>query len=220
LNHAWRAGHVASDAAWRRVRGFQGATAARIAFLNVDEARRLVNASDENFRPLVQAALSTGCRYSELARLVAADFSRDAGVLHIRTSKSGRARHVVLNSEGVALFGRLCAGCGPDDLLFRLPSGGPWTRGCQSKPMRQACERARIKPAAGFHALRHSWASLAVMSGMPLPVVARNLGHASTKMVEAHYGHLKADFVAEQVQQHAPTFGFKVDTKVAALRRG
>jgi integrase len=35
-----------------------------------------------------------------------------------------------------------------------------------------------------FHILRHSWASLAVMAGVPLLVVAKNLGHADTRMVE------------------------------------
>jgi hypothetical protein len=27
------------------------------------------------------------------------------------------------------------------------------------------------------------------MNGMPLMVVAKNLGHVDTRMVEAHYGH-------------------------------
>ena len=56
--------------------------------------------------------------------------------------------------------------------------------------MVEACARAKIKPAVGFHQLRHTWASLAVMNGVPLMVVARNLGHANTRMVEKHYGHL------------------------------
>jgi hypothetical protein len=29
LNHAWRSGHIKSDSAWRRVRGFKGVGAAR-----------------------------------------------------------------------------------------------------------------------------------------------------------------------------------------------
>ena len=41
--------------------------------------------------------------------------------------------------------------------------------------MREACHHARITPAVGFHILRHTWASLAVMAGMPLMVVARDL---------------------------------------------
>jgi integrase len=37
-----------------------------------------------------------------------------------------------------------------------------------------------------FHILRHTWASLAVMNGTPLLVVAKNLGHADTRVVEEH----------------------------------
>jgi hypothetical protein len=45
-------------------------------------------------------------------------------------------------------------------------------------PMRAACERAKIDPPADFHCLRHTWASHAAMNGIPLMVVAKNLGHA------------------------------------------
>ena len=45
------------------------------------------------------------------------------------------------------------------------------------------------------------------MGGMPLMVVARNLGHADTRMVERHYGHLAPSYVAEFVRKHAPKFG-------------
>jgi hypothetical protein len=44
------------------------------------------------------------------------------------------------------------------------------------------------------------------MNGMPLTVLARNLGHASTKMLEAHYSHLTSNFVTNQVQLAAPRF--------------
>jgi integrase len=49
-------------------------------------------------------------------------------------------------------------------------------------------ERAELGPAISFHVLPHTWASLAVMAGVPLLVVARNLGHADTRMVETHCG--------------------------------
>ena len=110
LNHAFRDDLVASDAAWRKVKPFKGVDAARVRYLTVEQARRLVNASDSEFRPLVQAALQTGCRYSELARLEVADFNPDSGTLAIRQSKSGRARHVVLTNEGVSFFRQLTAG--------------------------------------------------------------------------------------------------------------
>jgi hypothetical protein len=37
---------------------------ARVRYLTVAEAERLMNASDPEFRPLVRAGLETGCRYA------------------------------------------------------------------------------------------------------------------------------------------------------------
>ena len=48
---------------------------------------------------------------------------------------------------------------------------------------------------------------LSVMAGAPLLVVAQNLGHADTRMVERHYGHLAQSFVADTIRRTAPTFG-------------
>ena len=85
--------------------------------------------------------------------------------------------------------------------------------------MKAACERARIAPAISFHALRHTWASLAVMAGMPLMVVARNLGHVDTRMVEQHYGHLREDFVDKAIKDHAPRYDLEPPTaRIRPLR--
>jgi hypothetical protein len=45
------------------------------------------------------------------------------------------------------------------------------------------------------------------MNGTPLFVVAKNLGHRDTKMVELHYGHLAASYVIEAIRAGAPRFG-------------
>src|SRR4051812_925357 len=60
LNHAFNDGKLPSDAAWRKVKPFRGVDAARIRYLTVTEARRLVNACEPGLGPLVQAALQTG----------------------------------------------------------------------------------------------------------------------------------------------------------------
>jgi hypothetical protein len=65
LNHAWREGKVASDDAWRRAAPFEAVEAARVRWLTIAEAKRLVNACPPDFRRLVQGALETGARYSE-----------------------------------------------------------------------------------------------------------------------------------------------------------
>jgi integrase len=210
LNLAWRDGRTPSDAAWRRVKPFADVNAARVRYLTVAEAKRLINAcAEEDFRRLVQAALATGCRYGELCRLTVADFNVDTGTLAVRQSKTSRPRHVVLTDEGAALFRQWCAGRAGGELLLVHSDGQPWGKSHQDLRMRAACERAGIVPSINFHGLRHSWASLAVMSGMPLMVVARNLGHSSTRMVEQHYGHLAPSYVADSIREHAPKSGFK-----------
>ncbi|WP_245415910.1 tyrosine-type recombinase/integrase [Mesorhizobium denitrificans] len=217
LNHAFREGHVSSDIAWRRVEPFEGVDAARVQCLEVKECQRLVNACEPPFRQLVQAALETGARYSELAAMRVADFHSDNATVTIRQSKSGKPRHIILTDDGAELFKRLTAGRAGSETLFFKEDGSAWGDCHQLRPMAAACKNAKISPPVGFHGLRHTWASLSVMGGMPLMVVARNLGHADTRMVEKHYGHLAPSYVAEAVRASAPRFGFAKDN-LAVLR--
>jgi integrase len=217
LNRAWREGKIRSDDAWRRVEPFEEADAARVRYLAVAEASRLLNACDPDFRRMAQAALVTGARYGELAALRVADFNPDSGTIHVRTSKSGKGRHIVLNDEGAALFKSLSAGKRGDALLLPKDDGSAWNKSHQARPMAAACKRARITPSVSFHILRHTWASLAIMAGAPLMVVARNLGHADTRMVERHYGHLAPSYIADAIRAAAPKFGIKPDRKVASI---
>jgi integrase len=220
LNRAWREGKIPSDEAWRRVEPFEEADAARVRYLTVAEARRLLNACGPDFRRLAQAALATGARYGELIVLRASDFNPDSGTVHVRTSKSGRGRHIVLNDEGVALLKALSAGKGMDAVMLTKADGSPWKAAHQARPMEEACKRAKIIPPVSFHVLRHTWASLAVMAGGPLMVVARNLGHSDTRMVEKHYGHLAPDFIADAIRAAAPKFDFNTDRKVVSIDAG
>ena len=201
LNKAWRGGKVASDAAWRRLEPFEGADAARVRYLTIAEAKRLINASKADFRLLVRAALATGARYGELADLRVSDFNPDSGTLHIRTSKSGKGRHIVLADEGVSLFASQAAGRPTNAVLLPKEDGGEWKSAHQARPMKAACKSASIDPEANFHCLRHTYASHAIMNGAPLLVVAKNLGHSDTRMVERHYGHLAPSYIADAIRR-------------------
>jgi integrase len=220
FNLAYRDGKVSSDAAWRQVKPFRGVDAARIRYLTVAESQRLINAAPSDFRQLVQAALQTGARYGELGRLQVHDFNPDAGTLQVRTSKSGKPRHIVLTEEGIAFFIRLTAGRPGGELLLRKDDGTGWGKSHQDLRMRDVCRRAGITPPASIHVLRHTWASLSVMQGVPLMVVARNLGHRDTRMVELHYGHLSPSFIADAIRAGAPRFGVAIDPTVTPLGRG
>jgi integrase len=218
LNFAFAEGRVANDAAWRGLKPFREANAARVHYLQREECRRLVNAAAEPFRSLVNAALLTGCRYSELTRLRVEDFKSESGTVHVRISKSGKGRHVVLTNEGVAFFEALCAGRAGNAVMLTRDGGAPWGETDQPYPMRMACKRAGMVP-TNFHALRHTYASLAIMDGVPLMIVARNLGHSDTRMVERHYGHLADDHVSQMIRRIQP-LGTVEKTSVVPFAKG
>jgi integrase len=217
LNRTWRDGKVASDSAWRRVEPFEGVESARVRYLQMAEADRLINASDPDFRRLVRGALETGARYGELCALRVSDFNADSGTVTIRQSKASKARHIILTLEGVEYFRTITAGRAGSEVLFLKDDGEIWMADHQAQPIEEANERAKIDPPINFHGLRHTWASHAVMNGVPLMVVAKNLGHSDTRMVEKHYGHLAPSFVADAIRAGAPKFGSKT-TNVRALR--
>jgi integrase len=221
LNRAYEDEEVPSREAWDRVKPFEGVDKARIRYLEVADAKRLVNAADPDFRPMLQGALLTGGRWGQLAQLLVSDFNRDAGTVRMTTRKGDGTKkvyHVHLTDEGVRFFKQACIGRNNSKaLLFTKADGAPWKKSEQDRPIRAASEQAKIVPHVNFHCLRHTYASHAVMNGAPLLVVAKNLGHTDTRMVEKHYGHLAASYMVDAIRAAVPQFGFKQDRKIATI---
>lgn len=205
LNQAYRDGKVESDRAWRSAKPFREVGSARVRYFTMAEVGRLLNAAQGEFRALIRAALYTGARYGELCSVRAGDLNADSGTLYVGKSKSGKARHVVLTEEGQRFFSALAAGRSSDALLLCKADGSAWGPSHQLRPMAEAMKGARIT-GGSFHILRHTAASHNVMNGVPIGVVAANLGHADTRMTERHYAHLAPSYVAEQLRKFAPTF--------------
>jgi integrase len=218
LNQSFRDGKITTDTAWRAVKPFRETGSVRLRYFTKDETRRLVNAANGEFRNLMNAALFTGCRYGELCQLRVIDFNPDAGMVFVAQSKSGRARHVILPQEGQQFFQRLCAGRPGDALMLARANGEAWGPCHQIPPMTGACKAANVAP-AGFHILRHTAASHLVMAGVPLNVVAQNLGHADTRMTGRHYAHLAPSYIAETIRKLAPTYGTAQDSSLVSLEQ-
>jgi integrase len=220
LNQAWRNGVSPDDSAWRRVKPFKSVDAPVIRYLSQHEISRLLNACRGGFRDLVHAALLSGCRYGELCRLKVGDYNGDVGTLAIREAKSGQVRHVTLTDEAPELIERLVAGRLINDVLFKRDDGRAWKRAEQMRPMREACERAGITPAVGFHVLRHTHASILAMRAVPMAVIARQLGHSDTRMTERHYAHLAPNYIADTIRANFPRLTGSADPAVVPFRHG
>jgi integrase len=91
----------------------------------------------------------------------------------------------VLTEEGLRLFASLTAGKLGNDPVFVRHDGGVWGKSHQLRPMLEACKRAKINPAISFHVLRHTHGSTLAMRGVPMGVIAEQLGHADTRMTES-----------------------------------
>lgn len=207
LNRAYIDGQIESDEPWRRVRNFRGTSSAKVTFLDRDQCNRLVTACPDDLARLVKAALLTGCRYGELVQMTAGDFNPQSGTLRVATSKSGRGRHVVLTDEGARFFTHL-ADCKPaKGLLLMRADGKAWGASHQFRPLRDACSTAGISPPISFHALRHVYASNLAVNGADLNVIARQLGHADTRMVESHYAHLTPNHIAQTIRKAGAPIG-------------
>ena len=82
---------------------------------------------------------------------------------------------------------------------------GVWGNDHQHRPMKMACEAAGLEYIS-FHELRHTYASTLINNGCPLLIVASQLGHSDTRMVEKHYGHLANDAKQAALLAAMPTY--------------
>jgi len=62
-------------------------------------------------------------------------------------------------------------------------------------------------PRITLHGTRHTWATLALLEGIPSKVVAEVLGHSSTRVTEDVYQHVTPGMQADATSRVASLFG-------------
>ena len=177
----------------------------RERYLNQDELQRLGQVlsgaeQDESESPFVVAAfrllILTGCRLGEIQTLQWS-FITDAG-MELPDTKTG-ARRIPLPQAARAVL----------SALPRLPANpyviagavtGHYVTDLQ-KPWRRIRARAGL-PNVRIHDLRHTYASNAVSSGMPIQMVGRLLGHSQIQTT-MRYAHLADDPVRRAAEENA-----------------
>ncbi len=221
LNFAAAQCRVLGAMPWREVKPFQRTTSQRVRFLTVDEQRKLVTACEPDLRSLVMGALYTGGRYGELCKVLVRDFDPTHKTLFIQWGKGkgdAVSRSVSLSKEAVAWFKAFTKGRNQDELMWRrtavtrtkrltlLHDPNGWTDYDQVFAMEKAVKAAGIAVVT-FHELRHTYASGLINAGVPLMFVAKQLGHADTRMCERHYGHIARQALAASIEKLSPRLG-------------
>jgi integrase/recombinase XerD len=211
FRHAWDSGRISSDLPLRCLHRISVPPAARTLFLNRDECGKLIENCTPALARLVLAGLYTGCRVGELGNLRVGDVGREVYGLHVAAFKLSPARFVFLPDEAMAFFLSCCEGKAPHDHVLLSDRGKVWQRQ-HPNLFRRAVALAGLPSEFVFHGLRHTYASDLVRNGVPLSLVARQLGHADTRSVAATYGHLAEQFREDQIRRRfSPLSSYYLD---------
>ncbi len=181
-------------------------------YLGFDEAERLLESADPEWRTLLLVAMKTGLRQGELIGLRWSDVDLVRGKLDVRKTiwkgveglpKGGRERTVDLPGSVVQALKQHRSQTKLKSLfVFCQEDGKPLTPGQMKWPLLRALKRAGISRDAGqigWHDLRHTYGSHLAMKGVPLKAIQELMGHATIEMT-MRYAHLSPETKRDAVQ--------------------
>jgi integrase len=166
-------------------------------FFDFAEAERLIAgaARVDEWSAAVVLALKTGMRLGELRAVRWQDVDLAGAKVHVRrnlwrnhegTPKNGRSRTLDLPASAVAALKahRHLRG----ERVFANLDGADYSVGEWRYGLYKACRRAGLRD-AGWHVLRHTFASHLAMRGVPLRAIQELMGHGTIQMT-TRYAHL------------------------------
>jgi integrase len=172
---------------------------ARQRFLSKEEAARLLETLRQRSPQVARIAtmsLYGGLRLGEVQGLAWSNVDLKNGIIMVQDTKNSESRPIFITDPIRQIIGELNPG-EPDELLFKSKTGNPvqWL----SKSFAATVHELKLNEGVSdprervtFHTLRHTYASWAVMAGVPLYVVGKALGHR-TLVMTARYSHLAPD---------------------------
>lgn len=162
----------------------------REEFITPEQYQALLAAiKDPRMHDAVVAMWETGCRPQEV-RIVEArhyDKARAVWILDREQSKGKREKRIIyLRPEVVEITERLIKKH-PTGPIFRNKLGKPWTGNAFRCRFRRIAEKLDFKCTS--YLLRHGFGTRKLGEGVDSIIVAKLMGHSSTKMLEKVYYH-------------------------------
>lgn len=156
----------------------------------------------KRFYSLIYFAASTGARLGECLGLHYGDIDADHNIIHIRRSlqemakglhemppktETGR-RDIPVTPDLIKTLTAERGAHGDDDYVFRTRRDTPYFPTSVQRSWRSILRLAEVQYRK-FHALRHTFASQMVAANVPLPTIAKYLGHANASFTLDVYTH-------------------------------
>lgn len=183
----------------------------RPPFWTAEEVSRLVAACKPWLADVVLVGVNTGLRITALLGLEWRDVDFTTGLVTVRIEldKAGRGYRVPMSATANEVLGRrwtLRKDSNP--LVFPGPRKGKKVPSCRTfEAIGRAVRRSGVADHGRFnHMTRHTFATNAVMRGVPLKVVSSWLGHSSVAMTEK-YAHV----IPEKSREYMDGFDMRRD---------
>jgi integrase len=179
----------------------------KVVPLTITQVRKLAGLLPAQYQLIVWICYYTGMRPSEALGLtweqlnfktkkieIDRQLSQDPRYVHnpdgLKTAASyrtiGFAKDLqILIQAHVDTFG-----LGPNGLLLKSRTGGPWRYKDAARLYRGAAKAIGLKPGEGLHQLRHTCVSVLIHQGVNIKQIQEWVGHASITETLDTYGHL------------------------------
>lgn len=152
------------------------------SILSNSEVERIIKATHNiKHRTLLIMIYGAGLRASEAVNLRINDIDKERMTLHIRCSKGGKDRYVILSPVMHQALRQYWQACKFTDYVFpsKKEPQKPLSTSSVSAVFKTAKAQAGVTKTGGIHALRHAFATHLLEAGTDLFAIKELLGHAS-----------------------------------------
>jgi integrase len=184
--------------AWGDLKPISDVAGVRGIYLSDAQKKRLLETATGSLLNLIKAGFLTGARLSELTNTKAADFDARQGTLRV-DGKTGE-RYIVLSHTALEFFKEQKHGKLPQAWLLPRDDGTSWDRHFLSKRFREAAKKAKLPAGASFYSLRHWYISQALLAGVDIELLAKNVGN-SAQIIRKHYHKFLQSDVRDQINK-------------------
>ena len=191
-----------------------------------EDVEALFRALSEPYSVVLAVGAMAGLRCAEIYGLDWQDVNLEARTMRVHqqvrngriipSTKTGKARLVPISDSLFPVLAEWRLKTGGQGMVFKGDLGPYIVGRTVGEHFKKALAACGLPKLTVYQCTRHSYASLWVMNGGSLELLAKILGHSSTSM-SSHYAHLQADFFGAGAHNRVQATLTREEGKVLSL---